>query len=284
MDNRGKVCRRWMYSAGENTAVWQFMFTGSGRITGQKRNRKERRSLFFSIDELSGQVLFDDYLLFDQATQQPVGESWFTGMETVSEQFVFLHAWQQNSPEHIGLWAVDPDTGSVVWARRDVVCCGMLDEGLLVYNPSVFAGFPERSYLIIDSLTGIEIRRPDNDTGTINALRSALQPETFRQNVILPDTVVEGSAESGLIREREPSVPAHCECIVSGPLVAAAFHEFDERSGLWRSLLRIWWDRDICYQDILAERSERPAVSSFLLRTGVLYYLRNETELIALDV
>lgn len=284
MDNRGDVCRRWMYSAGENSAVWQLMFTGNGRITGQKRNRKERRSLFFSIDELSGQVLFDDYLLLDQATQQAIGESWFTGMETVSEQFVFLHAWQQNSPEHIGLWAIDPNTGSVEWARRDVVFCGMLDEGLLVYIPSVFAGFPERSYLIIDPLTGIELRRPDNDTGAINALRSAMRPETFRQNIILPDTVVEGSAEYGLIREREPYVSAHCECIVSGPLVAAAFHEFDERSGLWRSLLRIWWDMDICYEDILAERSERPAVSSFLLRTGVLYYIRNETELIALDV
>lgn len=284
MNNRDRVRRRWNYFAGDNTAVWQFMFTGSGRLVGQKRMREERRSLFFSIDVHSGLVLFDDYLLADISTNQAVGDSWFTGIETVSEHLVFLHGWQQNSPEHLGIWAIDPDTGSIVWARRDAVYCGMLEEGLLVYRPAVFAGFPERTYLVIDALTGSELRRPDSDSKVINAMRSSFVPEAFRQNVILPDIVTAGSTAYDLLKQSGFAIPEHCECLVSGSLVVAACHEPEGSSGLWRSVLRIWSGREMRYEDIMSEHSGSPPVNSFLLRRGVLYYIRSETELIALDV
>jgi hypothetical protein len=284
MDNRNEISHRWRYSAGEIFAVWQLMFTGGGGIIGQKRSREKRHSLFFSLEEHSGRSFFDDYLLLEKGSGQPVGDSWFTGIETISGQLVFLHSWQQHSPEHQGLWAVSADNGSLVWARPEIVFCGMLDDGLLVYLPTVFAGFPERRYLILDPMTGSERLRLGEDEKAVSEVRASIVPEIRRQGVLLPEIAVPGGNNYEIFRAAGITVSMHCESLSIGSITAAAVHDSDTATGTWRSLLRIWRTEELVYEDLIAEKTSHPAVNGFLVHGGSLYYIKGESELIALDL
>lgn len=274
----------WRYHAGEGGLVWRLMFTGTGVIFAQKRFREQRRSLFFAIEEHSGRVLFDDYLLLMPDGTTPAGEGWFTGIETITGNMAFLHAYRENSPEHFGLWAIDAFSGTVVWSRADIVFCGVLDEGFLVYRPSAFAGFPERHYQIVDPVTGIVLRSVDADSPEVSTLRSCIIAEEERQGVVLPEFADAGSGRfAGLLAEGV-DFPGRCEFLFSGPLAAAAFHELEEASGTWRSTIRVWLHGTLVHEDAIAEMGVRPALGSFLVHGRCLYYTKGESELVALKI
>ncbi len=278
-------CRiRWRYLAGDDAMIWRLMFTRSGALVGQKRCLNQRRSLFFSIDDRSGQILVDDYLLLISEGGALAGEGWFTGIETVSENLVYLHSYQENSPEHRGLWAVDAATGRVVWFRGDIVYCITIEEGFLVYIPSVFAGFPERNYLIVDPLTGREMRRPGNDSGAVNALRLEGLSEEERQEVTLPEFAVEGSFQCRMPRDACAAATELTECLTVDNVTVVADHERHQFSGAWQSTLRIVYEGELLYEDIMAENRDVPAVNSFLLRNRGLYYIKEASELIVVDI
>lgn len=274
----------WVYNGGRDALIWRLSFTRNGLLVGQKRCPEGRRSLFFAIEERSGRVVLDDYLLLFSGGTLPAGEGWFTGIETVSGNLAYLHAYQENSPEHLGLWAVDPETGRVVWSHANMVYCGVLQEGLLVYIPSVFAGFPERRYLIVDPLTGEGLRRPDAGTLEINAMRDSVVPEERRQEIVLPEFAVPGSPRHDALLGTGIDEPERCECIAAGSFAAAATHDHDPHSGGWRSVIRIWSERRLLHEDVMSEKSPRPALNSFLLHGRGLYYLKGESELVAVDI
>jgi len=276
--------RRWVYRGGRDTLIWRLSFTRNGLLVGQKRCPEGRRSLFFAIEERSGRVVLDDYLLLLPDGSRPAGEGWFTGIETVSGNLAYLHAYQENSPEHLGLWALAPETGRVVWSHANMVYCGVLREGLLVYIPSVFAGFPERRYLIVDPLTGDVLRRPEAGSLELNALREGVIAEERRQEIVLPEFASKGSPQHEALQGSGIAEPERCECIAAGSFAAAVSHDHDPHSGGWRSVIRIWLDRRLLHEDVISEKSPRLLLNSFLLHGRGLYYLKEESELVAVDI
>jgi hypothetical protein len=281
MNEQKAVFPQWRYRACDGAVIWRLMFTETGMIVGQTRLPEQRRSLFFSLAEHSGQVQFDDFMpMAPDGTA--AGESWFTGIETVAGKLVFLHAYRDNSPEHLGIWAVDASAGTVVWSRADMVFCGVLDEGFLVYRHSSFAGFPERHYLILDPATGREVRRPGQESEEVNRLRAGILPEEQRQGVVLPEFTDSNDSRNASLFSRDAGFAGRCEALCSGSLAVAACHDYDETTGKWQSLLRVRLHGVPVYEDAMAESSVRPAVSSFLVHGGSVYYIKGESELVAL--
>ncbi|TCD48752.1 hypothetical protein [Chlorobium sp. N1] len=252
----------WRYDAG--ALLWQLSFTLSGTIFGQKRLAAERRSLFFSLDPSSGKVLLDDFQPLDPLSGEPIGGGWLVGIESTHEQLVYLHAWQEGSPLHRGIWALEAESGRHAWSRPDLEHAAHLPEGILACRQTSFAGFPERTYLLLDPLTGEE--RPSLDAAS-HRMRASSEEE--RQGISLPDEGV-----------RLPDGREGGESIVSGGCVAGAFHE--SQHGGWRSSLRIWKDGREVYGDVMEERGLMPARNNFLRRGDKLYYIKEKRELVAL--
>lgn len=270
---------RWRYHAGPGALIWQLMFTGRGALVGQKRLASSRQALFFSIDTRTGDVLSDDYLLTDPV--HPVRDGWFTGLETTGRNLAYCYAYQPDSPEHQGIRAVDLRKGRLVWSRQDIVFAANLDHELLVYKPSVFAGFPERHFLLVNPLTGADIRVIGTDSHTVNTIREEVVPEEDRQQVILPEFVTEGMVVERLALDRAGiSAEARCEVIVRGTLTAAALHEPGESPGTWNSFLKVWRHDRSLYAECMEESVERPPLNNFLIRRNNLYYIKNKEELV----
>lgn len=272
----------WIFHAGCGAIVWQLMFTDTGDLVGQKRFIADRQALFFSIDTATGKVLSDNYLLMDHIHSVPAGDGWFTGLETTRLGFCYCYACQQQSPEHKGIWAIDFRSGRVVWSRPDIGFVANLGDEFLVSQSSVFGGFPDRKFFLVDSLTGENLSRPALDSPQLNDLRDGVVQEEARQNVILPDVVTEVMVvERQALQRVGISETVRCECIVKGTLTVAALHEQTEMSGgLWHSFLKVWHKDRLVYADSMETGVEKPCLNNFLIHSDHLYYIKNKGELI----
>lgn len=278
MEEKFSVC--WRYHAGQGALVWQLLFTSAGDLVGQKRFASSRKALFFCIDTQNGMVLRDDYLFIDHPHFSSATEGWFTTLETTLGDLVYCSVCQLNSPERVGIWAVDFRGGKMVWSRPDLVFVANLEEAFLVYHASVFAGFPERHFLLIDPVTGVDIRLLGADCPEVNAFRGEAVQEEVRQRLTLPEFVLDGMRAERLALQRvgiAGTIP--CECIVQGALIVAVLHEPAKGSALWNSSLRVWKNDALVYEDILEESVDKPGLNNFLIRSDKLYYLKGREEL-----
>lgn len=271
----------WRYGAGSGALIWQLMFTETGDLIGQKRFASNRKTLFFCIDLLTGKVIRDDYLLMDHVHPVPAGSGWFVGLETTLRNLVYCYAYQPQSPEHKGIWAVDFRADRIVWSRSDVVFAANLDHEFLVYQLSAFGGFPERHFQLIDPFTGDVIRSLGLDSPAINEIRQEVVQEEERQQVTLPDFVTgEMTRERLALLRVGIADTTRCECIVKGPFTVAAIHEPVDLTGLWRSFLNVWRLDILVFADCMEEGVEKPSLNNFLIRSENLYYLKNKEELV----
>jgi len=275
---------RWRYDAGRGALVWQLMFTETGDLIGQKRFSSDRRALFFAIQPVTGRVFCDDYLLKDDAQGTPAGEGWFTGIETIRGGLVYCYAALPHSPEHKGIWCIDFTTGQVVWSRTDIAFIANLGEEFLVCQTFFFGGFPEREFLFVDALTGLDISKPALDAAQVNAIREAVVPEELRQRIILPGFVRDGIADelTGLegFNDSDDSETSRYESIVYGTLTVVALHEQHILSALWRSSIKVWRKNSLVYEECMDAGGDKPCLNNFLIQSNNLYYLRGREELI----
>jgi hypothetical protein len=278
MHKRDELSLRWRYHAGCGALVWQLMFTLSGDLVGQKRFAGSRKALFFCIETLTGHVFLDDFLFTEHHNSHADVGSWFTGLETTLGDLVYCHTFQPNSPEHQGIWALEPRSGEVVWSRPELVFVANLEDEFLVYKSSVFAGFPERHFQIIDPFTGADIRLLGLDS---NAVRVQAVQEEVRQQITLPEFVVDGMSEKRqALQNVGVADTIRCECIVRDSFIVAALHEPDTLQAGWNSSLNVWRNGVLVYADSLEEHVDRPGLNNFLIRSDMLYYLKGKEELL----
>jgi len=268
---------RWIHDCGEGAVVWRIVFTPSGTLVAEKRLSAERRSVFFSLDPLSGAVHTAGWRAVDPVQEALIGEGWFTGIETVHEHFVYIHSWQEASPEHRGIWAFDPVRVEVQWGRPDLVFSANTKGGLLVYRIALFAGLPERQYFLLDPLTGALIQRSAQSPGEgldiaaeeVYALQRGAETEESRQGVLLPEMVAGRGGEQ--------------ERIQLGETVVEGLHGKKD-SGEWYSRVSIDEGGEARYRDSMEEHSPQPLWNNFLVRGGNLYYIRNKRELVCVPL
>jgi hypothetical protein len=253
----------WRYDGGDGAVLWHLSFTGSGTLFGQKRFPADRRAFFFAVDPDEGRVLIDDFQPLDPALDSPLGGGWFTGIESTHRDLVYLHAWQEGSPLHRGILAVLARTGSISWSQPGLEYVAHTDAGLLACRQTSFAGFPERSYVLLDPLTGKESACED-----ASSLRASAMGEEERQKVLLPQAA-----------ERLPDGSGGGESIACGSVVAFSVHE--KAGDGWRSILRLWIDGIEVYCDVMEEGGSMPARNNFLIRGDKLYYIKKKRELVA---
>jgi hypothetical protein len=275
------VC--WRYNAGHEALIWQLMFTQTGNLVGQKRFAERRQALFFGIDTGSGKVFCDDFLFVNHLHPLSAAEGWFTGLETTLGDLAYCYAYQPYSPEHQGIWAVDFRSGREVWSRPDLVFVANLEDEFLVYKSVVFAGFPDRHFRLIDPFSGADIRLLGLNSLDVNAIRDVVVPEVVRQQVILPEFVMDGmTAERMALLRAGIAGTTRCECIVQGSLTVAALHEQSKFPDLWNSFLKIWRNDHLVYTDCLEEGVDKPSLNNFLIRNDKMYYVKGKEELVCI--
>ena len=263
----GSDARSWTWHAGKGAVIWQLMFPEGGIVAGLKRNPAARTASLFCLEAESGSTICDDFVpVVSEGSDMPVGEGWMIGLETTHGELLFCHAFQAGSPEHQGLWAVDLLSRRVVWGRPEAVFAANLGDTLLVYRNRMFAGFPEREYWLIDPRNGEVVEALGTGHDRPNLLRMSADSEEMRQGIVLPETRL--------------STDGPIEVIDAGIAMAEGRHTPSLLPGAWRSTVRASIGGLTVHEGTMAAASPAPLFNNFLIRGAMLYYIKENEELV----
>ena len=269
-----KFTRMWRYLPRCDAFVWKIMFLERDLVVCENRLREVNKTFFTCLALHSGKEILRDFML-EENVDDAMQEGRMTGLETTRGNLFYIHGYQSGSPEHAGIWAVDPVKAAVAWARPEAAFVANLETGMLVYSAGSFAGFPERDYMLLDCMTGEVMERIGEDSQRANTLRQSSLSDEELQKVMLPRMAEPGSSIPEL------SGDGFSEYIEYGGLLITVSHTFGKRGKGFDANIKVFQGGIPVYEDKLADDSVAPCLNYFLLRGVTLYYIRNMNELIS---
>ncbi len=264
-----KLSRLWRYAPGDGMYVWRIMFLEPDLLVCEKRQPNGNATFFSCLSLPTGNEVLKDFSL-DTCLPLDEERKWLSGLETTRGTLFYIHSYRSNSPEHMGIWAVDPYKGKIAWARPEAAFVANLSEGMLAYEAGSFAGFPERHYRLFDCRNGEVLDDIGEDSKKANMLRRRSLSDEKLQNVLLPVLADPDISGSGVI-----------EYIEHGSVRIVVEHVPGTGGKGYDAYLTIARDGAPVYSDMLVQGSGTPYVNYFILRNVTLYYIRNLNELIS---
>ncbi|MGQ9805026.1 MAG: DUF4905 domain-containing protein [Chlorobiales bacterium] len=303
MLNLFKKKRPPVWSFQKQGTIWLSQFLENGNLilehrTGARRAvLNERKVSFLSLDATTGKPLWENFSLTDEQGIE-IGEGWWVGLELVHKNLFYLHGYvAPRIPEHRGLWAFDANSTRLVWKDESIGFVAQVADELLVYRPADNESFAERTYFILNALTGEKLR--DVSTAEADKFRDQSQDFATAQGVILPTRHNNFSPDFERIKsiaEKHTSakhVVAGYDCIVLDSVTLLGYHEQTEKMVLTQSgtpvkaltyTLFVLEDGNIIYQDMLGEAMSGLLTDGFFVRKNRLYYTKNQDTLVAFDL
>ncbi len=283
--------------------IWLSQFLDNGNLiiehrTGSRRATfSERKVSFLLLDALTGQPLWENFMLKDDAGNA-IGDGWWVGLELVYENLFYLHSYvAPHIPEHRGLWAFDATSARLVWKHESVSFVSRSGGELLVYRPADSEALAERRYFILDALTGETLRAVS--TAEAHAFRNQSQDLATAQGVTLPTRHDETSPDFERIQslaEKATSaknIVAGYDCLELGTTTLLGYHEQTEKTVLTPNglpvkaltyKLFVLKEGKPIYHDTLGEAMSGWLVDGFFVRKNRLYYTKHQDTLVALDL
>lgn len=303
MLNLFKKKRAPVWSFQKQGTIWISQFLENGNLiiehrTGARRAvLDERKVRFLSLDVNTGKSLWENFALTDEQGAE-IGEGWWVGLELVHKTLFYLHGYvAPRIPEHRGLWAFDANSARLVWKDESIGFVAQVADELLVYRPADNESFAERTYFILNALTGEKLR--DVSTAEADKFRDQSQDFATAQGVILPTRHNNFSPDFERIKsiaEKHTSaknVVAGYDCIELDSVTLLGYHEQTEKMVLTQSgtpvkaltyTLFVLEDGNIIYQDTLGEAMSGLLTDGFFVRKNRLYYTKNQDTLVAFDL
>ncbi len=266
---------QWRYCPPRNALPWKIMFLEPDLLVSENREQETGRTFFSCLSLESGREVQKEFDLGASLEGFTGQEGFMAGLETARGGLFYVHGYEQNSPEHRGIWAVNPLRNVIAWARPEASFVAHLQDGMLVYASGSFAGFPERSYYILDAERGEVLDAIGRDSRISNSMRRESLSDEDLQQVILPDV----TAHDPML----PVVPGESfsESIEHDGLHITVVHTAGKNGEGFDATITVFRGGIKIYQDSLAKNTTVPCVNYFLLRNVTLYYIRDMNELIS---
>ena len=262
----------WQYKA--ESLIWRLLSTGTHKIIGESRDLEKKSTGYFCIDDSSGKVVWEN-VRFEEA--------WWIGIEGVTEDVLILHLFASpDLPVHRGIIAVDLHTGKNLWTHRDLTVV-RIGRDSLVASRSLMGG---EELIAVDPATGGILGGVNEGSGERQGSSDAddglRMPEPLADASALPrgvKLVVEkharkenGHAPAELLEFGDLMVLHYCEGVTGGTAVRNVVKVLQKESGVE------------LYRDTMDSGASGFVPDAFLVRDGMLYYVRERTELLAVSL
>jgi hypothetical protein len=273
-----KIKPAWQYET--DGQLWRMFFSDTGRIVGEDRDEEKKEVTFFSLDEVSGKVLWN---------RASLSEHWWIGIETLYDGIVYLHEYvKPDLPQHKKIIALDIESGTILWRNDELL-------PLFVAHDKFYAAketFEKRIYYELSTRTG-EIEREFSESNE-NLDPSWREKGISNQDIVFPEVMKSSGADSNRLWE---TVGAHCDVKkVVGNIEyiqredVLFFNYYERVSNLsadppiLTNVLKVVDTKRnrVVYSEPLNERVLAPAPDSFFLKGMQLFYVKNKNLLMAI--
>jgi hypothetical protein len=260
--------------------LWLFRLSPGGRIVGEVRHRERRETSYFCLDETSGRALWEG-LRFD--------EPWWIGLEETDEERAYFHRYRKpDMPQHLGVTAVDLETGQTVWENKEVAFL-FHDHGL-VY--AVRQSFEAMRFLALDACDGSIRRDYGTDAQAVRTLRDAVGDGDRFRGCLYPEPFGEEHPDYGAFRELlhtwcpPGSVRGNLDVLRHETLLLASWHRSEAADGSQETLSQefLAYDTDrhaIVFSDTINTGVTHPSIDSFFVKDLQVLYVKDQHTLTA---
>ncbi|HCV43727.1 MAG TPA: hypothetical protein DGH68_09615 [Bacteroidetes bacterium] len=274
---KNKVTPAWVYQTAG--VVWRLVPTDTGVFVGEDRMLDAKNVRFFCVDRKTGAVRWEGV---------SVAERWWTGIEAVHRDRVFLHGFTQpDMPDHKGIIALDLFTGRVSWSSDDL-------RFIFASEDSVFASkdtLGGRMICKLDLRTGSMVRSWEHEPEELSLDRSRMQC-VMGNGAVFP-TLCD---EVRMIEEPALALAyEHCkkEAIV-GPidvldrneLLFFSYHEKGNMDGQLQHLLKVADKKraTLVFTEMLEQNLRTVVPDSFFVQDDMLCFVKNRSLLTAVNI
>ncbi len=273
-----KIKPTWHYKA--SGVIWRLVPTSSGKLIGESRNLEKKEASFFCLNRKTGEVLWEGATF---------GEQWWIDIEAVHEDTLLLHKFATPElPEHQSIIAVDVLAGTRLWQNDEVKLEAVTERALYA---SRWTERGDRLILGLDYKTGKILESLDD-------LKSGLaitDPQlTGVQDPEMPEPVFDlatfNSPANISIREHcnPESLVGQVECIERPRHLIFSYYQPASPSSKesMNNILKIL-DRQkntIIFSETICHNSLAAVPENFFVQDGMLFFVRERTELIAIGL
>jgi hypothetical protein len=272
------LSKLWTYHT--EGVLWRVLHSSLGIIVGEKRNEKKKEAGFFAIDARTGKVLWDI-----SVAEAP----WWIGIEAVERETLLLHQFAQpDRPEHKGIFAYDVPTGMKRWQQQDLTYWFHRADSVMAIRQY----YERRVCVELNMLTG-DVTEEFEDFNSLSELRR--DSSTVQQGFQFPIPFdVEHSDQDVVAAVREnvslQRIPDSLEYAQQDGIVILDYYvrkgSFDDKMPRLENHLDVVHLRsgDRIYSDIINRESKVPVPDSFFVKDQFLFYVKDNTELIAVKL
>ncbi len=270
----------WSYTA--SGVLWRLLFSETNFIVGEDRDTVAKQVSFFCLNAVNGDVLWKNISF---------GEPWWTGIEAVIRDKIFLHGFKKpDMPAHGKIVAVDLGTGRELWRNNDYAFLYATPNRVVAFRDM----FERRLFYELDAATGEflqELNEPPGDSYETNGGRHG------RDNFLFPESLTEDSSEFSLVA---PLIDKYCtksnirgpvEYVRSNGKLVFNYHAIQDRDE--KKNLDVLQNR-LCivdeesgkqvYADIVNSSTPAAVPDSFFVDESTAYYVKEKSTLIALSL
>ena len=269
---RRRLAPSWEYTT--EGVIWRLHPAEGGMLVGEERNIGSKTASFFCVD--SSGTLWKG---------KNFGDQWWTGIETVHKGVLFLYGFATpDLPGRRGITAVDCATGDLLWKNG---------------GWTFIAAAGERIYSLQDAPGGPVVAEIAHRTGELireigrggAAMQQVPRVADGLEDVEHPQVLSEDDVSPLAALVRQFSAPAATECPVEycehGPYLVIVYHRGrgearGEKSPYSQEMKVVESSSGAGAMHVTLDPAVRtPALGSFLVHAGTLYFVREKKTLTA---
>lgn len=260
----------WTYAASQ--PIWRIIFSHNGYIVCEERNTDRKIVSFSCIESATGTVVWKE---------RTFNEQWWIGIEGMTNDRLYLHGFRKpDMPEHLGIIAVDLQSGNELW--RSMQSSFLTDDRSFVYGCKDL--FERRVFHKIERNTGTFLEQ-------LESLPAGLESNVQLEKTDFTFPAPWNNGESDIINALhivriDPHSIQSVEYIRSGAFLIFNTYTGGTSEGEMRNTLSIidTTTKKKVYSDVLNESTPYPVPDSFFLDGRTVYYIKERTTFVALNL
>ncbi len=271
----------WVYKT--NGQLWRILFSHGDLIAGEHRDNDAKRVTFFCVDVKNGE---------EKWNMSREDEGWWTSTEGVYGKYLYLHSFAKPDlphPKHVT--AVDMETGNILWDHPGYTFLYGNEESVVVEQREIEQTRCHR----LDPESG-EIVDTIEDQTTINREHEDARSNDPHLKLMFPDIYNpdynDHSVFITLVNtiQRTERLIDPVEVLQYETNILICYHKVKGGQANGNTLLThelVIFDKNTqkeLYRDTLFDNASAPVPDGFFVREGVLYYIRNKSELVAVTL
>lgn len=268
------------YTFSNKKQIWRVLPSETGKLIIEERDPDAKEVFFSCIDMMTGEKIINKLM---------IKEKFWIGIERVYNDTIFFHKFRKpDMPGHLGIYAFNIDSKSIVWEKDNLIFLFIHNEGLFCYKEK----FESRQYLKLNYKTGQQLEDFGNNSNEINLIREKVFSEEYYKGYQFSELYNRKPGKNegvdGILAKLkdENLISGKIEYILLRGLIFCSFHRIVSSRSEMKKIFKVI-DIDtgkVIFEEELERGVKNYIPDSFFIKDDLLFLIKNKSRLITCSI